>query len=671
MALTDRFKKDADRDYGDTPNVVNLNLPSDRSRDGAAWVYLPSKDTIYIGPRGSYHVDIASSLKTLVDKKKEEKPVTGVLYDDGYADYFDKVDQKDADRILRALQNYHSENYVRDFNDAENDAGAWDDSGGHILYPTDEDYEDPDEKGTNGLDTYNPGGYDPNEDDTFSYPDFDTRSWGGKNNDYKQLKPTPGMDKPIHQWDIQDYLDWRDKKHWKPGGYFATPREDYPHFRWSYGDSKIMPGCPHEGLWVWPTHNGYPDHFAQTGHNGLGNCAQGRIYPHTGDRWEILTWPGRPRNAPSEATRQFIQQEAQEAVKQYVMEKIGVPEDKIFFTNMHYTSAVTMYNSPSYPDEAYDYYNSTPVSRNYHYDWEPLEDWNSIPEGTWNLLKDPSGREWQRSSLPASEPGKIKLYAVDGQQPSHYEVDPTKDYVAGWEIGKKVYGEAEEERDVPNNDVSNENPYDWNPGTPVNPSETIREFYERIKKDKDPQPLGQKGDTQTGPPAGALKNPDLYHRNPDGSYARLNTLKTKGDVLFNWDPNVKKWTWQQVTPEEAYGIKVRWFEEDQASQQANARKVFPEAFGEEVPPQFVAPGRGDADTGDELDENGDLRTSSTGEWYVQSNGLVAFRAPDGNNIHVTAEDFKLSYQLHGEDWWKSFIPNRSLTTPADLWNEIV
>lgn len=658
------------------PNVVHLNLPRDSHNEGAAWVYLPSKDTIYIGPQGSYHVDITHSLKTLVDKKKGEKPITGVLYNDGYADYFDKGDEKTINRIISALQHYHETNYSTDFNKAEDDAGAWD--GHDMIYPSDEDYEDPDEKARGGLDYHNPeddlgdddvtnGGYD-------SMGDYwDAQAWGTgdkkyKNQDeYKELKPTPGQPKPIHEWDTQDYLDWRDKKYWNSGGYFATPREDYPHFRWSYGDSKIMPGCPHEGLWVWPTHNGYPDHFSQTGHKGLGNCAQGRIYPHEGDRWEILTWPGRPRNAPSEATRQYIQKEAEQAVKEYVMEKIGVPEDKIFFTNMHYTSAVTMYNSPSYPDDDYSSALTTYKPRDFHYDWEPLEDWKSIPEGTWNALKDPSGREWQLSSLPPDKPGNIRLYAIDQKDPRTYEVDPSKDYTAGWEFGKKVYEDEPE-------DTGTENPYAWKPEDDVtDPNVSIEEAYNRIKQRNEPP--ANSGAKQVGPPQGALKNPDEYHKNPDGTYSRLVYLEkgpNKGNAIFNWDGS--RWSWQALSPEETYATKVRWFEEDEAKRKDIARKLWPEAFG---------------DTGDELDENGELippqqpdvtepqddqwfHGSSVEETWHEGMQLVSFRDPTSNNvIHVSPEDYELTFRLHGENWWKSFVPNRNLSSEKDLWTEVI
>ena len=658
-------KKTADMDYGDTPNVVSLNLPRDHQNDGAAWVYLPSKDTIYIGPPGSYHVDIASSLKTLVDKKKGEKPVTGVQYDDGYVDYFDAMDEKTTGRILKALQSYHDE-HSKSFNRAEDDAGAWDRD---MIYPRDEDYEDPDERserGRSGLDTYNPGGYDPFEDDADGYGTswYPSGDLGTKDKDeYKELKPTPGQPKPIHDWDIQDYLDWRDKKYWNQGGYFATPREDYPHFRWSYGDSRIWKGGTHEGLWVWPTHNGYPDHFSQTGHKGLGNCAQGRIYPHQGDRWEILTWPGRPRNAP-EATKQYLQEEAQQAVKQYVMEKIGVPEDKIFFTNMHYTAAVSMYNSPSYPDDDYSTPSNNFAMKPYHYDWEPLQSWNSIPEGSWNILKDPEGREWQRSSLPADKPGDIRLWAQDKEEPKHINVDPEQASTAGWEIGKKVYDEET---------TGAENPYDWKPGDPVNPNESIKEFYDRIKQDKDQQQLPVNTPKQIGPPTNMLKNPDEYHRNPDGTYSRLTQLKTKGNVLFNWDG--KKWTWQQLTPEETYETKTRWFAEDEARRRDIARKMWPEAFG---------------DTGDELDENGELippkqyqdvtepqndqwfEGGGDSQWHT-SNGKINFSSPTGDVITVTPEDYELAYRLHGDNWYKSFLPNRNLSSVADndLWKEVI
>jgi hypothetical protein len=463
------------------------------------------------------------------------------------------------------------------------------------------------------------------------------------------LKPTPGIDKPIHDWDVQDYLDWRDKKHWNPGGMYATPREDYPHFRWSYGDSRIMSNPTHEGLWVWPTHNGYPDHFAQTGYNGLGNCAQGRIYPHQGDRWEILTWPGRPRNAPSEQIRQYIQKEAQDAVKQYVMEKIGVPEDKIFFTNMHYTAAVSMYNSPSYPDEDYSSGFSNYVSKPFYYEWEPLESWKSIPDGSWNALKDPEGRQWQRSSLDPDKPGNIRFYAMDNNQPSFINIDPTTTPVAGWEIGSKVYEEEKKSGDA------TENPYDWKPGDndTVNPNESITEFYNRIKADKDKQkaqttlPVGQQ---QIGPPAGALKNPDQYHKNDDGTYSRLTWLPSKGNVLFNW--NGVKWTWQQLTPEETYEKKIQWFEEDHARRTEVARKIFPEAY---------------EDAGDELDENGEHippdTNTTTGNHYID--------AGDGQLIRVTPEEHELAYRLHGDNWHKSFMPNANLRSAAELWHEVI
>lgn len=658
-----RKKKTADMNYGDTPNVVNLNLPRDHSNDGAAWVYLPSKDTIYIGPPGSYHVDIANSLKTLVDKKKGEKPITGVQYDDGYVDYFDAMDQKTTDRILKALQTYHDE-HSRSFNRAEDDAGAWDTS--NMLYPRDEDYEEPDERSRGGLDYHDPEEDYYGDDDKgqgHSINDYwDAQAWGtggyGKSpkDEYKELKPTPGQPKPIGEWDVQDYLDWRDKKYWNAGGYFATPREDYPHFRWSYGDSRIWKGCPHEGLWVWPTHNGYPDHFSQTGHNGLGNCAQGRIYPHQGDRWEILTWPGRPRNAP-DATKQYLQEEAQQAVKQYVMEKIGVPEDKIFFTNMHYSAAVSMYNSPSYPDEDYSTPSTKYVSKPYHYDYEPLENWNAIPEGTWNILKDPEGRTWQRSSLPADKPGDIRLFNQEND-PTHINVDPSTASVEGWEIGKKVYDDEYE--DVTDYG-SNENPYDWKPGDQdvINPNESIKEFYDRIKaeKDKQQEPQGD-GTNQIGPPAGMLKNPDDYHRNPDGTYSRLTYIQkgeNAGNVMLTW--NGTKWSWQKLTPEETYATKVRWFEEDEARRRDIARKMWPEAF---------------SDTGDEFDENGELIPPQQSKWHTQE-GKINFSSPEGDLITVTPEDYELAYRLHGDNWYKSFLPNRNLSSvnDKDLWVEAV
>lgn len=640
-------------DYGDTPNVVNLNIPRSGQNEGAAWVYLPSKDTVYIGPQGSYHMDIAHTLKTLVDKKKNEKPITGVQYEDGYVDYFDGADEKTIDRILHALQTYHNENYGADFNKAEDDAGAWDDSGGYYVYPDDADYEDPDEDDPsyNGLDTA------PSKPSLMSWEKAHDPA------EYRTMKPTPGMEnKPIHSWDVQDYIDWRDKKYWQSRGYYSTPREDYPHFRWSYGDSQILKGGPHEGLWVWPTQNGYPAHFDQTGQAGLGNCAQGRIYPHQGDRWEILTWPGRPRNAPSQAVREYLQEEAQRAVKEYVMDKIGVPEDKIFFTNMHYSAAVMGYNSPSYPQDDY----STPKTYKpepFHYDWEPLKDWTSIPEGSFHKLKDPEGNIWTLSTLEPDKPGHIRFYNAGFTPHKTIEIDPNTTPVDGWEIGSKVY-----DKDTPSVPATttekNENPYDWKPEENDSafdqqawgPNKTIQDTYDRYQQQKALQgqgtlPLGKPGDKQSGPPPSVQVQ---MHKNPDGSLSKIGDLKA-GPALFNWDGN--DWTVRHLTPEEAYAIRVQWHEEDEAKRKDIARTMFPEAFG---------------DAGDELDENGEF-IPPTSQNYDPMKQLQSFQDPSsGNIIHVPASDYELAYKLHGDNWWKSFIPNRNLTSSADpVWKEVI
>lgn len=632
MAATKWGNWTASTAHDDIPNVVKLELPSNHANDGSAWVYLPSKDTIFIGPPGSYHVDIAHSLKTLVDKKNDEKPITGVLYDDGYADYFDAASDSTSGRILSALKMYHDNHYEQGGFGSKSD--TWDDSGGYYLYPTEDDYEDPDDadgdKGTGGLDTNTHG---------INYNDFDDQVWSGsgKSDDYKNMKPSPGASKPIGEWDVQDYLNWRDKKNWSSSGWNTT-REDYPHFRWSYGDSQIMKGNPHDGLWVWPTQNGYPSHFDQTGPKGLGNCAQGRIYPHEGDRWEILTWPGRPRNAPSQAIREYIQKEAEEAVKKYVMEKIGVPEDKIFFTNMHYGAAVSSYDSPSYPGYTYPSSTTKYVSKPFHYDYVGLTDWNAIPEGSWHILKDPEGREWQLSSMPPQRAGDIRIYATDWKEPKTQELDPNTAPTVGWQIGTKVYDEDAKD------EATTENPYDWQPGTGTDLNESILDTYNRLKNERRPEPvtLNKPGD-QIGFPVNS-KALD-WHKNPDGTYSRIQLTKTKGNVEFIWDGT--RYTMRELTPEETYGLKVRWFAEDQDLRNNVAQKLFPEAFGGE---------------GVEYDENKDPipptitsvhKSIETGYPIITTNG------PAGSNIHtVTPEEYDLAYRLHGDDWWKYLFPNQ-------------
>lgn len=331
---------EADR-YDEFPNVVKLDVPADSKEDGAAWIYVPSKDTIYIGPQGSETLDLIDLVKRYVGNKKDEKFRTGLLYKDGFADIFNVVDKHEEGQLLRALENYHSQFGTEE--DKHHNLEDWDPHGGWGS-PSEDPYGDDD--------------FDENGDvkelkHTPTLGDDDTafwNKWKDQGGDYSKMKPTPGI-KPIDTWEPKDYVDWRDKKHWadRIGQGFGATREDYPHWRWSFGDANLVKGAPHDGLWLWPTEHGYPDHFAQTGSNGLGNAAQGRVYPHKGDRWEILTWPDRPRNISDTLIKNTIQEEAQQAVKNYLMETVGIPEDKIYFTIGHYGQMVSDYNSSSYP----------------------------------------------------------------------------------------------------------------------------------------------------------------------------------------------------------------------------------------------------------------------------------------------------------------------------------
>lgn len=356
----------------DTPNVVRLNIPSDHREDGAAWIYVPSKDVIYIGPPGSYGVggtvDLAATVKSLVDSPKGEKFISGVMYNDGYSDYFQATNDEEEDRIMAALQDYHEAYYTSN--------GAFRGQGydeGFRNYPIEDDTAyDPEDDLGEGEPIYDSEtgellGYLRDDDsfvdkDDINKPTLDEipddsawawlrdRNWSGSG-DYSVMKPTPGTSKPIREWTKEDHLAWRDEADDKRGkaGYGWAAREDLNHFRWSFGDDNLVKGAPHQGLWLWPTESGYPDHFSQTGSAGLGNCAQGRVYPHFNNKWEILTWPDRPRNIKDKHIKSAIQAEAQAAVKQYLIDRIGVKPEDIFFTAMHYGDAVSNYDSPAYP----------------------------------------------------------------------------------------------------------------------------------------------------------------------------------------------------------------------------------------------------------------------------------------------------------------------------------
>jgi hypothetical protein len=334
----DRFS-----DTDDGPNVVKLNLPVNHREEGAAWLYVPSKDTVYIGDYGSFHIDLADTLKHVIDVKKGEKLVTGVMYPDGYIDYFQQSDRADA--IMHSLQNYYS------MNDPDNEDNSIRD--GDVMYQDGEayiwdeqiqDWVPEDFASNNNEDTDN--------DDTY-YPSLKDWTEGTRSgiDDRDEIDPTT---KPLgertDEWGQEEYKDWAEQRKNEDWANSWNPRESKPHFRWSFGDRNLAPEAPHEGLFMWPVQNGYPDHFSQTGWKGLGYCAQGRVYPHVGNRYEILTWPERPRHIHDDQIKRLYKSEAQEAAKEWVIENLGADPDKIYFTEGHYGDMVSNYNSPTYPD---------------------------------------------------------------------------------------------------------------------------------------------------------------------------------------------------------------------------------------------------------------------------------------------------------------------------------
>lgn len=341
------------------PNVVRLEIPTDHDNDGAAWVYVPHNNTIYIGPPGSHgsggSVDLATTIRQVTDIQKGEKLVSGVLYDDGYVDYFQATSDDQQDALVGSLQNYHDAYY-------EGNGSFRGKTKEYMNYPTEDDTS-----------------FDPEDDNTFledaddaeweaarptlNADDLDDnwkwladRDWSGKS-DYSKMKLTPGTSKPIEEWTPEEHHAWKDladeKRKGGGGGSWGATREDYNHFRWSFGNSSLIKGAPHEGLWLWPTEHGYPDHYSQTGSEGLGNAAQGRVYPHLDGTWEILTWPERPRYVNDPQIKSAIQAQAEAAVKEYLINKVNVDPSKIFFTKMGYGEAVSSHNSESYPGHSY------------------------------------------------------------------------------------------------------------------------------------------------------------------------------------------------------------------------------------------------------------------------------------------------------------------------------
>lgn len=657
------WKESTDDDpEGNVPNVVRLELPRNVREDGASWIFIPSKNTIYIGPPGSYHIDIAHELRNVLPLEKGEKPTTGVLYDDGFVDYFNEPDKELEGRLLRALQGYHSTYYGSgDFNKAEDE--AWKDNG-YMTYPTDDPNDDEDDyyHAVKGLDTYDSMGNDTDP----SWGSGSTPSWWkddvSNSKGPIKMKETPGAPKPISQWSVQDYLDWRDRKYYGQGhSGFGTPREDYPHWRWSYGDSSIMPGPPHEGLWLWPTHGGYPDHFSQTGSEGLGNCAQGRVYPHEGGKWEILTWPDRPRRAPNDTIKDAIQHEAQQAVKQYLMEKIGVPEEKIYFTKMGYGSAVSWWNSPSYPGDTYTQKYVSP--KVYTYTTSPLESWSQLGQhSAYDIkLKDPEGKEWNVSTMDPDREGDVRLYNYGSGPHKTMEFDPNTTPTEGWKITLRQEKKGDE--DTPK--ATQKTPVSVTPGQQIiyyNDEDGSTSYSPDAGGyvDEDGNEYVSPGYQYTTPKTTEqVTNPvqqQIFHTNPDGS-----TSKIVDNYLLTYSPDGRT-TYKTLTPEEKYTLRIQWFEEDQ-------QKVDNHVQGQD---KFLTNyGTRPVNTGSDYDAqrayiekwHPDLLQSQDddlhpGQTRVKNN-LVSFKNPEGGDtIHVSPQDYELAYRIHGDNWWKSFIPNR-------------
>lgn len=305
------------------PNVVRLDIPTNSREEGAAWIYVPSKNTIYIGPQGSNAMDLTDTIKHVIDIEKGEQLVSGIQYEDGYADYFQSGVSPELDElILDALRNYY---------DVYGPGSGYETGS---AYTDDWPLDDGDDYG--------------DIDDTERWAEYWKRHQDDDSRDRDPSKDPKGVN--TSDWDNEKYKGWREQREHEDAMYQGSPREAKPHFRWSYGDSSISPGAPHEGLFMWPVQNGYPDHFSQTGWEGLAHCAQGRVYPHQGDRYEILLWPQRPRDLKDPALKKQLQNDSLAAAQQWVMDKLEVPEENTFFTVGDYYDMVSAWDSPSYPN---------------------------------------------------------------------------------------------------------------------------------------------------------------------------------------------------------------------------------------------------------------------------------------------------------------------------------
>lgn len=632
-------------DEDDMPNVVRLELPRSSQQQGAAWMYIPHKDTIYIGPEGSYHIDVSHSLRDLLDVPKGEKIITGVMYDDGYADYFQTPEDIDAGRILSALQNYYETYYSGDFLRAEDDAGMWGNEQ-HMNYPHEDD-EDHDPKRDLGKDHVDPNDIIPDYDSMGAAPAwFTDRDYSGNTpSGPLKMKDSPGQPYPISQWSVQDYLDWRDKKHWHGGDHWGSPREDYPHFRWSFGDNTLVKGAPHQGLWLWPTQNGYPDHFSQTGGAGLGNCSQGRVYAHQGDKWEILTWPERPSHVNDPLIVDAIQAEAQAAVRNYLIEKMNVDPKKIYFTKLHYGEAVTWYNSPSYPQKDYgsssSWDNYTPKKYITEYQDGPV-DWHSLKDKTKTetndlKFKSPEGTEYNLSQLApdAGYEDHVRLYGYDsvpaGKNVVH--IDPNNPE-PGWLMGERKEA-PETPKESPQPPDQKRLVYDDTDGSS---SYDVGDYGGHTNKEGDE--FVSPGYNYQSKPL-EPNTPEIQHTNPNGTISKIIQ-----NYVITYDPNGKT-TYKSLTPEEKYTLRIQWHEED--LDREDQKTVTPttqlgisqqeiEDTAREMYPQYF---------------------QDTPKTSVKDN-LVSYTAPtSGQLIRVSPEDYELTYRLHGDNWWKSFIPGRN------------
>jgi len=337
------------------PNVNRVEVPSDPLNDSTAWIYVPSKNTIYIGPPGTHSPDLVDAITRVIPEKDRNGVVLGMLDDDGYADLFSPLSDEETERLLDAVKNYYLTSHKHQLEKRQDEV-----HGTHWDYlDDDEDSDHPDSLVSLGdglvLDEDTGEIHDTNKGSVTSDPDSwytsYTPSLRMPTEDPMHGKKLPqGINKQLHEWTDEDYQGWKEKFDTRGNWGYSSPREDHPHFRWSYGDSNLVSGAPHEGLWMWPVRGGYPDHFSQTGWEGQDRCAQGRVYPHVGGRWEVLTWPNRPRGIKDNLVKDAIQAEAQQAAKQWVMETLNVPEDKIYFTKGYYGDMVINWDSPSYRD---------------------------------------------------------------------------------------------------------------------------------------------------------------------------------------------------------------------------------------------------------------------------------------------------------------------------------